>query len=258
MSIPLSSLWSKRSIVFEFAKMNIKTRYKGTKLGLLWTVLEPTLTFILLYVVFTTIRERTREDFAIYLLVGILIYHIFSRGTYGGLVSLRNNKNLLQSININKEFLLVSSTVATALLLLVEVAVLLGLLPVFEYIPPWTIVFFPLVLILLLVLIQGFTYFLAIANVYVKDIQPLWGIILHAAFFVTPIIWYLDDVDGILLVFHKINPIGQIVELGHSLIVFGEVPPLMDWAYSAVFVSVIFVVGFLVFKKYEDNVAEVL
>lgn len=258
MSLPLASLWSKKSIVFEFAKMSIKTRFKGTKLGLIWTVLEPTLTFILLYVVFTTIRERSREDFAIYLLVGILIYHVFSRGTYGGLSSLRNNKNLLQSININKEFLLVSSTVATALLLLVEVAVFFGLMPVFDYIPPWTIVFFPLVLVILLVLIQGFTYFLAIANVYIKDIQPLWGIILHAAFFVTPIIWYVNDADGILLEFHRFNPIGHVIELGHSLVVFGKVPPLSDWVYSAVFASIIFLAGYIVFKKYEDNVAEVL
>ena len=135
---------------------------------------------------------------------------------------------------------------------------LFGLLPVFEYIPPWTIVFFPLVIILLLALIQGFTYFLAIANVYFKDIQPLWGIILHAVFFVTPIIWYLDSAKGILLEFHRFNPIGQIVELGHKIIVFGQIPSLTDWIYSSVFVSIIFLSGFAVFKKYEGNVAEAL
>lgn len=256
-SIPLVNLWAKRELVLQFAMLNIKIRYKGTRLGLLWTVLEPTLTFILLYIVFTTIRIR-EENFAVYLLTGIFIYHIFSRGTYGGLMSLRGNMNILQSLYIDREFFLSSSTLTTTLLMFVEVIVLFALFPFFNHAIPWTVVFLPLVILMLLALVQAFTYFLAIVSVFFKDIQTLWGVILHAGFFITPIIWYVDDVSGILLDFHRVNPIGQIVELTHKLIIFGQIPSINDWLYATAFVVGIFLVGYFLFRKYQDRIVEEL
>jgi len=257
-SIPLMSLWSNRSLVLQMALMNIKIRYKGTRIGLLWTALEPTLTFVILYIVFTSIRIREQENFGIYLLAGIFIYHIFSRGTLGGLTSLQANKNILQSLFLDKEFFVSASTLTTTLLTIVEVAVLFALFPFFQYTPPWTIVFLPLVILMLLALIQGFAYFLSVVYVFYKDIQLLWGVVLHAAFFVTPIIWYVDDVSGILLDIHRFNPIGQLVELGHKLIIFGEIPSIYEWVYAASFVVSIFLVGYFVFRKYQDRVVEEL
>jgi len=96
--------------------MNIKIRFKGTYLGFAWTAIEPTLTFIILFLVFTSIRIRIEENFGIYLLTGIFIYHIFVRGTAGGLASLRSNRGVLESLNIRKEFFPVATTAATSLL----------------------------------------------------------------------------------------------------------------------------------------------
>jgi len=256
--IPLVSLWAKRSLIFQMALMNIKIRYKATQLGIIWTILEPTLLFILLYVVFTSIRDRPQENFAIYLLTGVIIYHIFTRGTLAGLTSLSGNRGILQSLNIRREFFPVVSTTATCLLIFVEVATFMFLLPFFDFIPTWTIVFLPIVLGLLVLLILGFSYFLSILHVYFKDIQPFWGILIHALFFVTPIIWYLEDADQILLDLHKINPIGQLVELGHKIVVFGEVPLLEEWLYAGIFAFGFFIVGYLIFQKFEERIVEEL
>ena len=145
-------------MIFEFALMNIKIRFKGTYLGFAWNAIEPTLTFVLLYIVFTSIRERPGENFAIYLLSGIIIYHIFTRGTMAGLSSLTSNKGLLQSFNIRREIFPVITIGATVLLLFVEVGVFFGLMPFFQFIPPWTVIFLPLVLLLLVVLTICFSF----------------------------------------------------------------------------------------------------
>ena len=100
---PIINIWDKRLLILHLAITSIKIRFKENYLGFLWTGLEPLLTFILLYVVFTTIRLRSGENFAIYLISGILIYHIFTRGTMGGLGSLRGNAGILKSLNIKKE-----------------------------------------------------------------------------------------------------------------------------------------------------------
>ncbi|MCH8860607.1 MAG: ABC transporter permease [Thaumarchaeota archaeon] len=256
-SFPLVNLWNKRQMIFHFAILNLKIRFKSTYLGFLWAALEPLFYFSILYMVFTGIQQ-TKDDFSIYLLTGIMLYHIFARGTSGGLASLIMNSGSITSLKIQKEFFPIVATVAIGLLAFVDVGVFFGLMPVFEFIPSWTIVFLPLTLGLLLLLILGLSYILSIITVYVKDMQIIWTIFVYALLFVSPIFWYLDDVKGILQSLHAINPLGQIIELAHQVVVGNQVPALSDWLYTTGFVVAIFFVGYYIFHRYEDKVTEKL
>ena len=256
--LPLYNLRNQRSLILFYSLLNIKIKHKGTYLGLIWTALEPALLFILLYTVFTSIHMTTRENFGVYLLTGLILYHAFARGTLSGLTSLRDNYSILTSLNVKKEFFPVVSTFTSTLLMFVEIAVLFGLMPFFQFTPPGTIIFLPILVGLLLVLILGMSYFLSVAYVYLRDIQPFWAIFIHALFFITPIFWSLDNVKGILLTIHSINPVGQIVELGHQLVVFGNIPSLGEWLYVSSLVFIIFIIGFVTFKKLEKRALEAL
>lgn len=257
-SLPLLSTWKKRSLILHFSWLNLKLRFKGTTLGLLWAGLEPLFIFSILYVVFTNIRDRTEEDFAIYLIVGVLIYHLFSRGTSGGLLSLRQNSSILKSLNISKEIFPIISTGTVCLFLFVQMGVLFGLMPVFGFVPSWTIVFLPVLFALFLLLVLGLNFLLSVLYVFFRDIQLVWNVLVYALFFISPILWRVKNVDGILLDIQNINPIGQIIELGHKVVVFGEVPPINDWLYTAAFVFGILFFGYWLLKKYESKVAELV
>jgi len=177
---------------------------------------------------------------------------------HGGLASLRSNRGVLESLNIRKEFFPVATTAATSLLLFISVGVLFGLMPFFDYVPPWTVVFLPIVLVFLILLVLGISYILSIVHIYVPDIQPFWGILVHTLFFLSPIFWYLNDVNDFLLAVHAFNPVGQLIELSHKLIVFGQVPPLTEWAHAFVFVFGFFIVGYAIFQKFEAKTVEEL
>jgi lipopolysaccharide transport system permease protein len=244
--------------MFHFALFTIKVRFGTTRLGLIWTGLEPLLTFVLLYAVFTSIRISSQENFAIYLLSGITIFHIFTRGTMAGLSSLDANKGIINSFNIRREFFPTVSTMATGLLVFVEIAVFLCLLVFFQFTPEWTIILLPIPIFLLLILILGFSYILSIINTYIRDIKYIWSIITGALFFVSPIFWYVDEAKQILLSIHQFNPLGQILEIFHKLVVFGELPTLSEWIHASLFSFVILVLGFAVFQKYHDKITEEL
>ena len=184
---PILNLLGKRSLILELAMTNIKIRFKGTYLGFLWTALEPLLTFVLLYIVFTSIRLRVGENFAIYLITGLLLYHIFTRGTMAGLSSLRHHQGMLKSFNLKRESFPVAATTATAILSVVEVGVLIMLMPFFQFIPTLTLILIPIPIILMLILVLGLSYILSIVNLYVRDIQTIWGVAVHAFFFMSPI-----------------------------------------------------------------------
>lgn len=232
-------------------------RFKSTYLGFLWAALEPMMYFVVLYIVFTSIRETT-ENYAIYLITGVLFFHIFARGTSGGLNSLTSNAGIITSLKINKDFFPVVATVAVGLLAFADLAVFFGLMPIFQFIPSWTIILLPIPLILLLFLILGLSYLLSVVTVFVRDIQIIWGIFVHALLFVSPIFWRLDEVEGILLDIQKINPLGQIIELSHKLVIDGQIPPLNEWLYTTFFVIAILFSGYFVMKKLEYKITEQL
>ena len=232
-------------------------RFRNTYLGFLWAALEPLLYFVVLYVVFTSIRERS-EDFAIYLITVIMLFHIFGRGTSGGLISLTNSGGIIKSFKINREFFPVVATVAIGLLAFVDVGVFFGLMPVFGFTPNWTILLLPIPLLLLLILILGLSYFLSVVNVFLRDIQTLWMIFVHALLFISPIFWYIDNTEGILLEIQKINPLGQLIEISHQLVIYGQIPTINEWLYTTSYVFVIFFLGYFVFRKLEIKTVEVL
>ena len=257
-SDPLTTLWKKRSLIIHFSWLGLKLRFKGTSLGFAWAVLEPLFIFSILYVVIINIRNVDREGFAIYLIVGVLLYHLFSRGTIGGLSSLVQNAGILKSLNIEKEVFPIIATGTIFIFMLAHIVVLFGLMGIFEFVPQWTVVMLIPILALFLILILGLSYLLSIANVYFRDIQLIWNVIVYALLFVSPIFWYADEVDGILLEIQKVNPLGQMIELAHKVIVFGEVPSISEWGYTSAIVFGIFFVSYAIFKKYEKKVTELI
>jgi len=245
------------SLIFHFALLHIKVRFKYTYFGFAWAAIEPMLYFIVLFVVFTAIQQQG-EDFAIYLISGIMIYHIFVRGTSGGLSSLLANVGLLTTITMKRDFFPVVATVAIGILSFVDVAVFFGLMPVFNFVPPWTLVLIPIPLILLLILILGLSYLLSITVVFVRDIQFIWNIFLQSLLFISPIFWYVDKVSGVLTYIQAVNPLGRLIEITHNIAIDGTIPPLEEWLYTSSLIAIIFFVGYFVFQKWQNKIMEVI
>jgi len=155
------------SLIFYFAILNIKIRFKNTYLGFLWAALEPLFYFSILYLVFTTIVP-TGDDFAIYLITGVMLFHIFARGTTGGMASIIGISGLIKSLKINKDFFPIVATLGIAILSLVDVGIFLVLMPIFQFIPSWTIILLPIPLFLLFILILGLSYLFSILTVFCK------------------------------------------------------------------------------------------
>ena len=206
---------------------------------------------------FTSLRERP-ENFAIYLITGIMLFHIFARGTSGGLISLTTSGGIIKAVNINREIFPVVATAAIALLAFVDVGVFFSLMPVFQFVPSWTIILLPIPLLLLIILILGVSYFLSIGNVYMRDTQLLWGIISHTLIFISPIFWKVDNAAGVLLEIQKVNPLGQLIEISHKLVVDSQIPPLNEWLYTTFSILAISFSGYYLFHKIESKIAEKL
>ena len=187
-----------------------------------------------------------------------MLFHIFTRGTSAGLGSITSNGGLIKSLNIKRDFFPIVTTVTIAILALVDVGVFFALMPVFQFTPSWTIVLLPIPMMLLFVLILGLSYFLSIASVFVKDIRVVWPIFTHTLLFISPIFWKLDEVSGVLVEIQKINPLGQLIEISHKLVINNQIPTLQDWLYTGFFIFGIFIAGYFVFHTLQERIVEEL
>ena len=253
-----NELWKKRALIWNFALSDLKLRYRNSVLGFFWTVLEPLLMLAVLYFVFTSLFPSPIEQFGLYLLLGIIMWNMFARGTELGLNSFLARSGMLGQIYFPREVMAISSALTAFLMLIFELLVFGIFLIVFQFIPPITILLLPLVLILEFILTVGLNFSLSVLNVRFRDTQFIWRVILQAGFFLTPIIYSFQMLPEYIQNVLKISPMAQLVNIGHDLALYNKMPNEESILISILVVGTIFIVSYLVYKKYQKRIIEEL
>ena len=243
-------------IIFNFAKSDLKIRYRNSVLGIFWSLIEPLLMLGVLFVVFSTMFKFEIPNFPIYLLVGIVCYNFFKNGTVFALNSLSNRSTLMTQIYFPRSVPAISSGITAAIMLILELVVLAIFIVIFQFVPPITILFLPLVLALLFLLVLGIALPLSVLNVKYKDTEFIWMVIVHAGFFLTPIFYQFDMMPEQVQNILQFSPMVQIVTMAHHVVLYGMLPSVTSILYAVGSISVITAVGYLIFRKYQAKIVE--
>ena len=249
-------MWKTRSILFNFAVTVLKVRYRNSILGVLWSVIEPLLMLSVLFFVFSTMFKFDIPNFPIYLLLGIIVYNCFKNATTFALSSLSNRSALITQIYFPRSIPGLSAGITSAIMLVCELAVLGIFMASFQFIPPITILLLPLVLALELLLVFGIALPLSVLNVKFKDTEFLWGVVVSAGFFLTPIFYQFDMLPETIRNVLQFSPMVQIVTMAHHVVLYGTLPSVNTILYAVGSISAITVIGYLIFRKYQARIAE--
>ena len=250
--------WNKKSIIWNFAITDLKLRYKNSILGFFWTFLEPLLILVVLYLVFTNIFKNTIEFFPLYLLLGIIMWQLISRGTQFSLNATLSKSGILSQIYIPLSIPPLSASITALIMLSLEMMVFGIFLVVFQFVPPITALFFPLLVILGFFLVLGISLPLSVLNVRFRDVQFIWGVILHAGFFLHPIFYKIEMLPEIAQDVLKFIPSVQILIMGRDMMLYENIPSTYDVLITIISTMIIFGIGFLIFKKFSKNLVEEL
>ena len=124
-----------RYLLGELAKKNIKLKYRRSYLGILWTLIEPLLTMIVLSVVFGNLLGRTAQDkafagvpFPVYVLTGRLLYSFFSSSTNSAMKSIRANSAMIKKVYVPKYMYPLSGILSNFVIFLISLVVLVGVM----------------------------------------------------------------------------------------------------------------------------------
>ena len=252
----LREVYERKSLIWSFAVTDLKLRYRNSVLGFLWSVLEPLFMLTVLYVIFSYVLRSNVENFALFLLLGIILWNTFSRGTSGSSNSMLGRGGLILTIYFPRIILPISSTITSFLMLFFEFLVFAGFLIAFQFLPAWTVVFLPLSLIPLFLITMGMGFFLSVLNVMYRDVGYIWAVILQAGFFLTPIIYRLDifpeSIQNILL----INPMAHVVIWAQDAVLFNKMPVIESLSYTFGISISIFLIGYFVFRKFDGRMVD--
>jgi lipopolysaccharide transport system permease protein len=252
----VQEIWSRRSLIMPFAMTDLRRRYRNSALGFLWSVLEPLLLLSVLVVVFTNLYRNSIPHFVIFLLLNIILWQFFTRGTQMGVNCILNRGRAVSKIYFPREILPISSSLASFLMLLIEFVVFIAFILVFQFIPSPTIVLLPVAVALEFILVLGISFALSALNVYYRDIQHMWAIISYAGFFLTPIFYTLDRFPHAIKSLILLNPMAQIIEMAHNSVLYDSLPTVSNLSYTVIFCVSTLGLGLLIFRKLEGRLAE--
>jgi len=251
-------LWKKRSLVSTFAVSDLMVRYRGSVLGFFWSILEPLLIFLVLYVVFTNVFRSDIENYAIYLILGIVMWNFFVRSTSMGMNSFIVKGGIITKTYFPREILPFSSCLTALLMSTFEFIILGVFFGIFNFIPTYTIILLPAVLALEFLLAYGVSMALSVLNVRYRDIQYIWNVVTYAGFFAVPIFYSYDIVPTRIRDLLMLNPMARIIEMSHDLVLYNTIPDLFDIGYTVIITLAVFIIGLFIFKFLESMVVEEL
>lgn len=236
-----------RDLVYQFVISSIKTRYKRSFLGVIWTLLNPLLTMIVLTIVFTELWGARTLRYPVYILSGLIAWNMFSQSTNEAMGSMLQKSGLLSRVFVPKSVFAVSAVGAGLVNLglsfipLILIALTLGTR--FHL----TVLIVPFSVLLLALFSLGIGLILATAAVYFADMVPVYGVILTIWFYATPIIYPISIVPERFQALFMLNPLYHIIQVFRQPISEGTLPDPGTWAIAILAAVAAFVIGGLLF-----------
>jgi ABC-type polysaccharide/polyol phosphate export permease len=251
----LGELWRYRDLLRLLVVNSIKTRYKRSALGVVWTLLNPLLNTLVLTIAFSQLLRFNVENYAIYLLVGLLVWNFFSQTTNHAMNTLVWGSSLLKRIYVPRTIFAVS-VLGNGL-----VNFGLGLIPlalimlVMRHTFTWNLLLLPLALLLLAMFTLGITLLISTLAVFFVDVIDMYGVFLSAWFYLTPVIYPVEIVPEKFAVFLRLNPMYYMVDLFRQIIFSGVAPSPEQWLLSAALGVSALLLGWWIFTKKSDEFA---
>ena len=256
-----------RSLLWQFVKRSVASRYRGSVLGLFWSFAQPMMMLCVYTFVFSMVfRSRWgvevdgggRGSFAIIMFCGLAVFNIFSEAVNLNCTIVVSNPNLVKKVIFPLEILPLSQTMASfAVGMVWFVLLFLGTVFIFGKIS-FTMLLLPLILIPLFLFTLGVSYFTASLGVYVRDTAYMVGVVLQILFFMTPIFYPVAAIPERFRWPLQANPLTIMIEEARKVFLYGELP---DWGFlaGAFAVSLLTLhLGFLWFHKTKKGFADVL
>ena len=267
---PRASVWSQRSLIWNFAQRDLKSRFKGTVFGWAWSLMVPLATLATYTLVFSVIFRTAPPNFGngnpgnftVWLMAGLVPWSFFLIAINVAMPTLLANGPLLQKIYFPAFAPILGATTAILVQTMIEFGILAVVLLVLGNIGlSWLL--FPVWLGLFVLFVSGIATTLAILNVHARDLAHIMSVVLQLLFFLTPIIYPSTVVpeswhDIPLRTIVEANPLSQFIESLRALAYGLVVPDAIRWLVLIGWTAASLSIAALVYNRRGQDIGETI
>ncbi|MFV0424973.1 MAG: ABC transporter permease [Bacilli bacterium] len=256
-------LYQYRELLKSNIKKEIRGKYKGSFLGVLWSFVSPLL-MVLVYSFIFPLLMGTPDDYVVYLVTGILPWTFFAGCVSSGTITVILNANLIKKVYFPREVLPISVVLSGAINFVISCIVIFIFLLTSGIGLSGNLVYFPLILLIQVMFSLGVTFILAAINVYIRDIEYIMNFIILLLMYLTPILWEVNMITTKAPQFKEyvkylfINPMAGIIDSYHQIFYYKSAPNSNILLYTLVISVVLMIVGYFTYRKLEKGFAEEL
>lgn len=252
----IKEIYRYREMLKNLVKKDLRTRYKGSFLGFLWTFINPLLQLVVYTVVFSTIMRMNIDKFYMFLFVALIPWIFFSTSVQVSAGSIIANKDLVKKIFFPRIVIPLSVVTSGLMNLLFSFIIVFIALMVSGIGIHQSIVYLPIVIIVEYIITLGFSLLVACINVYFRDLEHILGILIMAWFYLTPIIFPVDMIPKEYLKYFFLNPMTPIIIGFRDILYYGKSPDFISLGISFIIAILMTVFSLFVFEKLQKNFAE--
>lgn len=254
----IKELYSYRQLLKSNVKKEIRGKYKGSFLGVLWSFVNPLLMTLVYAIVFPIILKSTQPHYVTFIVIAILPWTWFTTVIAQGTSTMIANGGIIKKVYFPREILPISVNTSGLINYLISCLIILIFLIFSGLGVSWYIIFLPLIVLIQYILLQGIIFITSAINVYVRDAEYIINFLVMMLFYATPILYsstlFPEKFRWIL----NLNPMTTIIESYRAVFYYQTFPNFKMLLFVALFSIALLFVGLAIFKKLKKGFAEEL
>lgn len=251
-------LYNYRELLKTNIKKEVRGKYKGSWLGVLWTFLNPLLMLAVYAFVFPYILRVNVENYTIFMIVALIPWNFFTTAVQSGSGCVVANGAILKKVYFPREIIPISITISQLVNFLITCLIMFAFI-VFSGVGfSIHILLLPILILIEFILILGINFILSAITVFVHDVDHFVNVALTLGFYATPIVYLSTMLPAKFQWAMTVNPMAVLVEAYRAVLYNHQYPSFIALIIWGVLSLLILILGYLIFKKLEKSFVEEL
>jgi len=246
-----------RELLVRITARDLLLRYKQTVMGFGWAIFMPLVNTAVFSVIFTRVAPiETAVPYPLFAYCGLCTWNFFASTQRFAVVSLTSNTSLVTKVYCPREIFPFSAILVSLVDFAVASTVLVGLMAYYRIPVGWPLVFVPVIVAVHVAFTAGVALFLAMANLFYRDIKYLFEIVLAVWMFATSVVYPIERIGGRLGTLLLLNPMTPIIDAYRATLLERQLPAMGPFAAAAAVSVALLAIAWLLFHRAEFQFAE--
>lgn len=262
----LMSVYTHRQLILRMARRELEGRFKGSRLGILWVILQPLLMLAVYTFAFGVVLQArwgqeasgSPWEYALFLFTGLLIFNVFAELVARAPSLMLENTSYIKNMVFPTEILPVVGLLVALFNFAVGFVVLMVLYLAQRGLPPMTTLLVALPLLPLCLFTLGLAWFFSALGVYVRDLRQIVAILIPALMFLSPLFYPISILPEAVRPIIMLNPLAAIIESMRELVFYGRLPDWRSYLIGVAASAAVAWLGYIWFVKTRRGVADVV